>query len=173
MLLADTGFSLGSYSAIIALHVLEHLRDPKSALVILRDLLAKDGSLVIQVPDAASWEALILGNRWNGFDIPRHPIAFRAEDLESLLETCGYKVLRRKRFSLRDDPTGLATSLCPGLDPFVRHERKTSESKFTAAIKDLLYGMLVVAVLPFILLEAASGSGSFLMVEARKADVGP
>ena len=97
--------------------MLEHFRDPRSILVVLRDLLDADGSLVIQVPDAASWEALLLAERWNGFDIPRHPISFREKDLHSLLETSGFEIRRLERFSFGYGVTGLATSLCPGLDP--------------------------------------------------------
>ncbi len=159
------------FSAILALHVLEHFRDPKSVLIGLRDLLDADGSLVIQVPDAASWEALLLAERWNGFDIPRHPISFREKDLHSLLETSGFEIRRVKRFSFGYGVTGLATSLCPSLDPAVRRNRTTSEKKYMKRLKDLLYGALVLCALPFVMFSTASGSGSSIMIEARKTDV--
>ena len=38
----------------------------------------------------------------------------------------GFEVLRRKYFSLRDNPAGLATSLAPGLDPMARRIRESS-----------------------------------------------
>ena len=164
-----TSFSPRSFDAIVALHVLEHCRDPRSVLVTLRDLLGDDGSLVVQVPDAASWEALFLAERWIGFDIPRHPISFRERDLQSLLESSGFEILRLKRFSLAYGVTGLATSLCPGLDPTVRRRRRARENRFTKILRDFLYGALVMGALPIMLLAAASGSGSTIMIEARKA----
>ena len=169
----DTGSPPRLFGAIVALHVLEHFRDPRSILVLLRDLLEDDGSLVIQVPDAASWEALVLAERWNGFDIPRHPISFRKKDLQSLLESSGFQILRLKRFSLGYGVTGVATSLCPGLDPTVRRCRSARESMFMKGLKDGLYGLLVAGVLPLMMFATASGSGSSIMIEARKTGAGP
>ena len=166
----DAAYTRRSFGTIVALHVVEHLRDPQSALAMLRDLLDDDGSIVVQVPDASSWEALLLGERWNGFDIPRHPVSFREEDLEALLEACGYEVLRRKRFWLAQGPAGLATSLCPGLAPAVRHGRGMTEPRYLRVLKDLAYRSIVVGVLPLTLLAALAGIGSFIMMEARKAD---
>lgn len=171
---ADAGpvaaYARRSFGTIVALHVVEHLRDPWSALAMLRDLLDDDGRIVIQVPNASSWEAMLLGERWNGFDIPRHPVSFREEDLEALLEACGYQVLRRKRFWLAQGPAGLATSLCPGLAPAVRHGRGMTERGYLRVLKDLAHRSIVVGVMPFTLLAALAGIGSFIMMEARKAD---
>lgn len=167
---AVAGYARRSFGTIVALHVVEHLRDPWSALAMLRDLLDDDGSIIVQVPDASSWEALLLGERWNGFDIPRHPVSFREEDLEALLEACGYQVLRRKRFWLAQGPAGLATSLCPGLAPAVRHGRGMTERGFLRVLKDLAHRSIVVGVMPLTLLAALAGIGSSIMMEARKAD---
>ena len=41
-----------------------------------------------------------------------------------LLDHCGFEIVRRKHFSLRDNPAGLASSLAPGLDPMARRVRK-------------------------------------------------
>ena len=43
------------------------------------------------------------------------------EHIDRLLDSCGFETLRRKFFSLRDNPAGLATSLAPALDPMARH----------------------------------------------------
>ena len=40
----------------------------------------------------------------------------------------GFRVLRRKYFSLRDNPAGLASSLAPRLDPMARRVRRIAES---------------------------------------------
>jgi SAM-dependent methyltransferase len=157
-----------SCAAVTMFHVLEHLYDPASYLDAAHQLLRPDGRLIIQVPNAACWQFLLLGERWNGIDVPRHLINFRLSDVDSLLDSCGFEVLRHKHFSLRDNPAGLATSLAPKLDPMARRMRQTSETPARRLIKDLLYMALVVGSIPFTLVEAACRAGSTIMVEARK-----
>lgn len=166
--LPDLPFHAGSFSVITMFHVLEHLADPLAALEATWRLLTPGGRLVVQVPNAACWQMLLLGERWSGLDIPRHLIDFRAEDLEGLLEHCGFEVRRRKYFSLRDNPAGLATSLCPSLDPVARKVRKVREGAAGELLKNLLYFGLVVASAPLTLLEAAGSAGSTIMIEAAR-----
>lgn len=149
-------------------HVLEHLYDPATYLDVAHQLLRPDGRLIVQVPNSACWQFLLLGDRWNGIDVPRHLIDFRLADLDALLDNCGFEVLRHKHFSLRDNPTGLASSLAPGLDPMARRIRKVVETQRQRLIKDFLYLGLSAACLPFTLLEAACRAGATIMVEARK-----
>jgi SAM-dependent methyltransferase len=157
-----------SCAAITMFHVLEHLYDPGSYLEAAHHLLKPDGRLILQVPNAACWQFLLLGERWNGIDAPRHLIDFRKSDLDSLLDHCGFEVLRHKHFSLRDNPAGLATSLAPGLDPMARRLRHVDETPRQQLWKDLAYVALAAASLPFTLFEAACRAGSTIMVEARK-----
>lgn len=160
----------GTYAVISAIHVLEHEPDPMEALRRVRDQLIDGGSLVLKVPNADSWQALLLGSRWTGYDLPRHAAMYRLEDLQAILESCGYKVLRCSQFSLRDDPTGLVASLCPWLDPTIRHYRNVRESRYARFFKNALYGLLVLLAVPFTLLEWAGGSAASLMVEATATD---
>jgi 2-polyprenyl-3-methyl-5-hydroxy-6-metoxy-1,4-benzoquinol methylase len=158
----------GSCAAVTMFHVLEHLYDPTSYLEGARNLLMDNGRLIVQVPNAACWQFLLLGERWNGLDVPRHLTNFRASDLDALLAECGFEVLRHKHFSLRDNPAGLAISIAPLLDPQARKVRRISETPRMRLCKDLLHLALVAASLPFTLLEAACHAGSTVMVEARK-----
>jgi SAM-dependent methyltransferase len=157
-----------SCACITMFHVLEHLFDPASYLDAAHHLLKPEGRLVVQVPNASCWQFLLFGERWNGIDVPRHLIDFRLRDLESLLDNCGFEVLRHKHFSLRDNPTGMATSIAPSLDPMARRLRNLAETQRVRLWKDLLYFALTVSALPFTLLEAACRAGSTVMVEARK-----
>src|SRR5439155_22818667 len=126
-----------------------------------------DGRLVVQVPNAASWQFRLLGDAWNGLDVPRHLFDYRDRDLEKLLEASGFEVLRRKYFSLRDNPAGLASSVAPSLDPMARRVRRSPESAAVKIAKDAVYFALTVAALPLVALEAAAGAGSTIMLEAR------
>ena len=158
----------GSCAVLTMFHVVEHLPDPVSYLNAARELLADAGRLVVQVPNASSWQFQLFGASWNGVDVPRHLIDYRQRDLERLLEGCGFAVVRRKHFSLRDNPAGFASSIAPDLDPMARRVRKVQESAGGKLAKDLVYFALVVAALPFTIAEAACGAGSSIMVEAQK-----
>jgi SAM-dependent methyltransferase len=157
-----------SFAGITMFHVLEHVPDPRAYLEAARELLAPDGRLVVQVPNAASWQFRLLGRQWSGVDVPRHLFDFRDRDVERLLEDCGMEVVRRKYFSLRDNPAGLASSVAPGLDPMARRVRRVAESAGVRLAKDLAYFALTAAALPFTLAEAACRAGSTVMVEARR-----
>jgi SAM-dependent methyltransferase len=157
----------GSCAAVTMFHVLEHLYDVRPYLLAARSLLALNGRLIVQVPNAGCWQYRLLGKAWNGLDVPRHLYDFRARDLEKLLADCGFEVLRRKHFSLRDNPAGMASSLAPSLDPMARRVRRIAETPAAKLGKDLLYFALLAAVMPFTALEAACGAGSTIMLEAR------
>ncbi|MCX6594997.1 MAG: class I SAM-dependent methyltransferase [Acidobacteria bacterium] len=160
-------FAEGSFAAVTMFHVLEHVEQPGEFLDAARRLLKPGGRLVVQVPNAASWQFLILGEAWNGLDVPRHLWNFRDTDLEWLLRDRGFTVRRRKHFSLRDNPAGLATSIAPSLDPMSRRVRKVPESTAVAVLKNLAYLALTLACLPFAALEAACRAGSTIMIEAE------
>jgi SAM-dependent methyltransferase len=166
--LSRTPFASGSCATITMFHVLEHLYEPHACVEEAHRLLQPDGRLVVQVPNAASWQFLLLGSSWRGVEIPRHFTLFRPSDLEVLLDRCGFEVVRSNHFSLRDSPACLATSLAPWLEPTLRRSLGTREGPRTRLFKDLLYLGLVVVCLPFALMEAACRAGAFVMVEARK-----
>lgn len=157
-----------SCAAVTLFHVLEHLWDPQVHLESAHALLRPAGRLIVQVPNAACWQFLLFGENWSGIDIPRHLVNYRARDLETLLTSCGFQIVRRKYFSLRDNPAGLATTLAPWLDPMARRVRGVKETPTRRLLKDLLYFALVFAAVPPTLLGAACQAGSTIMVEARK-----
>jgi SAM-dependent methyltransferase len=125
--LTHAPFRAGGFSLITMFHVLEHLYDPIAYIEAAHRLLEPGGRLVVQVPNAHSWQFLLFGEAWNGLDIPRHLIDFKESDLVSLLDYCGFDVVRRKHFSLRDNPAGLASTIATGLDPMGRRIRGVQE----------------------------------------------
>jgi SAM-dependent methyltransferase len=166
--LAHAPLGESACAGITMFHVLEHLYDPRVYLESARALLKPKGRLIVQVPNAACWQFRLLGKRWNGVDVPRHLTDFRARDMEALLGAAGFAVVRRKHFSLRDNPAGLASSLAPELDPMARRVRGFRETPRAKLGKDLAYFALLTAAVPFTMLEAACGAGSTIMIEARK-----
>lgn len=157
-----------SCRAVIMLRVVEHFNAPLPPIEAAYALLRPGGRLILQAPNAACWQFLLLGENWSGLDVPRHRIEFRLSDLEELLHAAGFEVLRRKHFLLHDSPAGLAKSLAPWLVPGVRRARGVVESPAMKVAKDLLWCGLVVASVPFTVLEAACRAGASVMLEARK-----
>jgi SAM-dependent methyltransferase len=166
--LSSAPFADGSCAVITMFHVLQHLYHPVDYLDAAHRLLSPDGRLIVQVPNAACWQFLLFGDQWHGMDVPRQLLHFRASDLETLLEHCGFEVLRRKHFLLRDNPASLASSLLQTMDPAIGPVRRRSARGAWRLLSDVAYLALVLACLPFTIFEAACNAGSTVMVEARK-----
>jgi SAM-dependent methyltransferase len=157
-----------SVTVLSMFHVLEHLYEPQTYLETAHRLLAPEGRLVIQVPNAASWQFLLFGEKWNGIDVPRHIHNFKLRDLEVLLDRCGFVPVRTKHFSLRDNPAGFAISIAPSLDPMARRVRKLVEGPAERLLKNVAHLALIVGAIPFSFFEAICNAGSTIMIEARK-----
>jgi SAM-dependent methyltransferase len=166
--LSRAPFPPATFSVVTMFHVLEHLYDPAAYVDEARRLLKPGGRLIVQVPNIDCWQYFLAGENWNGVDIPRHLIHFKARDVDALLQDCGFEIVRHKHFSWRDNPAGLATTIAPFLDPMSRRIRGVAESPRLRLIKDFLYFLLVIASIPFTMMEAAVCQGSTIMVEARR-----
>jgi SAM-dependent methyltransferase len=76
--------------------VLEHLKDPRSILLKTKDILTKDGYLVISIPNIAHWSIrleLLCGNfdyQTLGILDDSHLRFFTRKSITNLLEACGY-----------------------------------------------------------------------------------
>lgn len=80
-------FAKGSIDTIIARHIVEHLMDSVTILKHWRSLLKKKGRLIIAVPNNAIHKSIPMNiEHVHGFD----PIS-----MKSLLEICGYKVIKQ------------------------------------------------------------------------------
>jgi len=164
--LAATPMRDRSHSLVTMFHYLEHVPQAAVSLEAARRLLAPDGRLVVQVPNTASWQALLLGRRWHGYEPPRHLVNYTPRALTTTLAKSGFETIRTTFFSLRDNPTTLANSLAPGLFPPARAARGTSRGAGEWAA-NLEYLALVWLSVPFTLLESVCGRGAAVMIEAR------
>ena len=160
--LEATPFREGAFSVVTMFHYLEHVSPARPSLDAVRRLLSRDGRLVVQVPNADCWQRSLLGGRWAGYDPPRHLIHYTTATLRRTLESSGFEVVRVTHASLRDNPTTLANSLAPSLYPPARAARGRD-----GLAASLAYLGLVLAGLPFALLESAAGHGAAVMMEAR------
>jgi SAM-dependent methyltransferase len=147
------------FDFVTMFHVLEHLPDPQSALLRARDLLEPDGTLIIQVPNISSIQAHLFGTRWYGLDLPRHVINFTPQALGLLLREAGFEFRLTSRFSLRDNPASIASSLALWLDPIHRQGAGLKSSPALSGVLELAYFGLFLLSIPLAFLESASGFG--------------
>lgn len=82
----------GSYRAVVACDVIEHLVDPLSMVTQLTDALEPGGVLLLTVPDAGSRLARVLGPRWWSV-LPMHLQYFTRASMERVLARGGLQVL--------------------------------------------------------------------------------
>ena len=162
-----------SFDLVTLFHVMEHVTNPQTLLAEVRRILKADGRVIIQVPNIASWQFRLFGEKWYGLDVPRHVIDYSDKSIQQLLTHEGFSIHRVRHFNLRDNAQALASTLLPALDPVGRsvrsRRRATEESAFGAWLRHAIYFMAVVAVSPFALVEAAVGSGATIMIEGAKA----
>jgi 2-polyprenyl-3-methyl-5-hydroxy-6-metoxy-1,4-benzoquinol methylase len=83
----------GFFDAITLNHVFEHVHNPPETAGRIRELLAPGGVALIDVPNFASLESRVFGERWVAVDAPRHLYQFTPKTLLAMLERGGLRVL--------------------------------------------------------------------------------
>ena len=100
---------------VVALDVIEHLRDPAKFLEKCNTILRKNGLLLISTGDFSSIPAKISGRRWRLIHPPEHIYYFTRVGLTQLLVNSGFEVLDIKylwkRYSIRFVFTSLGFGL--------------------------------------------------------------
>ncbi|MCZ2155412.1 MAG: class I SAM-dependent methyltransferase [Bryobacterales bacterium] len=163
---ADPPLRASTFGTICRLRGFAHDGDPVHWLQSARELLAPGGRLVIQTFDSGSWAFLVTGSHWAGLEGDCASYAFRAADLEVLLEACGYQTTRRSHFFPLLNASIWVSSLFPCLDPD-RRRAGSSPSTWRTFVLDGVYALALVLFLPIALMESVCQTGSILMVEAE------
>lgn len=88
--LDDHSLAAGTFGGIILSHVLEHICDIESALLSVRGLLADDGWLYVEVPDATRYSEYLVAP-FQDFNL-EHINHFTAKSLGNLLRFHGWAV---------------------------------------------------------------------------------
>lgn len=166
----------GTWSAVIFWHTLEHLRRPSRALSHAAALLAPGGMLVVAVPNAASLQARVFGDRWLALDLPRHLVHLTPAALLSAMEDLGLRVERVSYLRGGQVVFGWLHGFVGQLPrhPDLYDAIRRSEARHSAQSPALrLYALAAaVAALPFALaataVEVAARSAGTIYVEARR-----
>ena len=94
VLTAELGEVGGEWAAVVFWHSLEHLPAAGEALAHAAGLLGSDAVIVIAMPNLASVQARVFGERWLALDLPRHLVHVPAPALIARLQELGLRVER-------------------------------------------------------------------------------
>lgn len=92
--LEDVDFENNLFDAINMRHVIEHIPDPKKALIKAYKILKPGGIICIATPDSFGFHAKIFGKDWPHLSLPYHLHFFSKNSLSKLVEDSGFEVLQ-------------------------------------------------------------------------------
>ena len=132
------------FHIITAWHVIEHVHDLLDTIRALRKLLHKNGTLMLAVPNSASYDAAYYQAYWAGYDVPRHLYHFTPETFKTLASKTKLKVqeiipMKLDAFyvsMLSEKYQGNKGALLRGLQTGLRSNRK---AKQTGNYSSLIY----------------------------------
>ena len=101
----------GKFDLIMFWLSLEHVPDPVDVINNAKKLLIKGGRLLIAVPNAESWEAMIAKEKWFHYTYPLHRFYFSFPSLSYLLKKCSLKIESVDCLNFEYTSTGLAQTL--------------------------------------------------------------
>jgi 2-polyprenyl-3-methyl-5-hydroxy-6-metoxy-1,4-benzoquinol methylase len=163
----------GSVDAVTLWHVLEHLDDPGAALARIATWLRDDGVLLVGVPNLASLQARVGGERWYHLDVPRHRVHFTPAGLEAILRAYGFTPVRTHHLLAEHNPFGMWQSLVSRVTARPSYLYNLLKRNAPARSPDLAITALALPLAPAAALaELAAGlarRGGTIAVLARRA----
>lgn len=157
------------FALVSMFHVLEHVPNPKAYLSHIHDhMLSDGGSMIIQVPNAGSFESNWFGKRWYGYDVPRHLFHFDIDSITYLLEKVGFEVAGVSQTNAWLHPVTLVPSLHRDLDIGRASVMRESTNSMYWLLMKFAWLILTGLTLPLSWLANIFGTGSMLTIVARK-----
>jgi len=89
-------YSKESFNTISMWHVLEHVPNLNETIKNLSQILEKNGSLIIAVPNYKSWDAGYYKQYWAAWDVPIHLWHFSSDSTNRIFQNHGFKLVKTK-----------------------------------------------------------------------------
>jgi 2-polyprenyl-3-methyl-5-hydroxy-6-metoxy-1,4-benzoquinol methylase len=153
-------FQPGSFSLATYFHVLEHLPRPDIYLAKTHRLLARDGLLVVEVPNFKSLTARLFHKHWFGLDLPHHVYHFSPRSLVMLLAAHGFSVVKISHFSAEYSVfvvlQTLLNTVLPRRDVLAESLRRAGRSDSRTTLGWSVYVLAALLMIPALMLTAVS-----------------
>lgn len=82
----------GAFHIITLWHVLEHISPLSDTIAELRRILHEHGRMVVAVPDSGCLDAHLYGEKWAGYDVPRHLYHFTKKTISLFFDKQGMEI---------------------------------------------------------------------------------
>ncbi len=167
----DAAIEPRSVDVVTLWHVLEHLDDPAAALNRIANWLRPGGGLVVGVPNLASLQARIGGERWYHLDVPRHRVHYTPDGLHALLRSNGFTVHATRHTLLEHNPFGMWQTLVSRLTRHPSYVYNVLKRNAPLRSADLAISVAALPAAPVAaaleLAAGADGHGGTIAVLAR------
>ncbi len=97
--LEDAPLPERSFDVVVAIDLLEHLRDARAFTRRLRGLVRDGGFAVVVTGDISSFFARLARARWRYFGSHEHVSFFTPSSIQHLFENCGFTVVENRRIT--------------------------------------------------------------------------
>ena len=87
-----------TYDIVTLFGVIEHFENPTKELLSVYNILKPGGLLIIYTGDVSAWLPRLLGKKWWWFQ-GMHTFYFSKATCQSLLEKCGFEVVKAKTYT--------------------------------------------------------------------------
>jgi 2-polyprenyl-3-methyl-5-hydroxy-6-metoxy-1,4-benzoquinol methylase len=81
-----------SFDVVTCVDVIEHWRDPRALVRMIRALVETDAGVIIRTPNHSSWLRAVTGSRWLWYMPPAHIHHFTPKSLSLLLTQEGFRI---------------------------------------------------------------------------------
>jgi SAM-dependent methyltransferase len=161
--ITDSEYTDRTFDIIILWHVLEHLEKPEELLDCITDHLAKNGLLVIAVPNFSSLQQRLFSKYWFHLDLPRHLVHFESQWLLQRLSVRGYSIRSVNFMDPLQNTYGFIQSALNAIAPrqlnhyysLLKYGRSRTGGSMTQMIK---WSLLSLLLLPFSALDSILGT---------------